>query len=156
MGVTGGPLYLFGPTGDADVLVEGTAGTAEYLLNPVVGISILIHVHIVVNAEVGDILGIEFAVHHGHLIHRTDIVIRTHRLDGILVRHLLEAGIGIVGNADLALRSGLCRHEHYTVGATAAINGGREGVLEDVDALDVGRRNVVNALYRESVHDIKR
>ena len=71
-----------------------------------------------------------------------------------LLPGLLNAVVGIVGHLGrLALGALLGRHEDHPVSTPRAVDGGGGGVLQDGDALDVGRVEEVDASGRDAVDD---
>ena len=116
-----------------------------------------VQVDIVEGAEVGGVVGGDIVADGGELILELHEVLGVHGLDGLLVGHGLETVVGIELHGNLlAFLRALGGHNHNTVRTTGTVDGGGESVLEDVNALDLGGRNVVDGFHGEAVHDVER
>ena len=130
-------------------------GAAEDLVDPVVGGHTLVEVHILVHAITG-------AVETGDIVLEERIlVLGAHEIvcvlgnECVLVCHLLYAGIGVEVDGNFAFLTALGGDDYNTVCTAATVDSGGEGVLQHVDALDVGGRDVGDALHGESVNDVE-
>ena len=86
------------------------------------------------------------------LIHEDGVLLGVEQAN--LLPGLLDAVVGIVGHLGrLALGALLGRHEDHPVSTPRAVDGGGGGVLQDGDALDVGRVEEVDASGRDAVDD---
>ena len=89
------------------------------------------------------------------LVHEDGVLFGVEQTD--LLPRLLDAVVGVVGHlGGLALAALLGGHEDDPVSTTCAVNGGGCGVLQDGDALDVGRVEEVDAPGRDAVDDPQR
>ena len=156
MRVAGSPPYLVRTSGYRKVVAEVRAGVSEHLSDPVISLHILIEPHIIIDTEIRDVIIFIAAPDHGQFVLVLHEVIRAVHLDGILVRHPFLSPIGVVAYREFAAGSALSSDEDYAVRSTGTVDGCREGIFQDIDALDVGSRNVGNAFHRETVHNIKR
>ena len=66
----------------------------------------------------------------------------------LIINTILHHGLAFLGT--------LGGDEDYTVGTTGTIDGGRSRILQDVDALDVVGRNIVNRRNLYTIDDEKR
>ena len=73
-----------------------------------------------------------------------------------LLGNLFPAVVSIVAHLGLTFLTALGGNEDYTIGTAATVDGGRRGVFQDGDVLDVVRWNIADALYGETVNDVKR
>ena len=154
--VAGSPSHLVRTSGYGNVMAEVGARIAEHLPDPVVALDSFVKADVLVQSEVWHVLVFIVAPDHGKLVLVLHEAVRILYLDGILVRHPFLSPVGIVAHGELAACTAFCRHEDHTVGTAGSVDGSREGILQDVNALDVGCRYVGDALDRESVHYIKR
>ena len=156
VGVAGCPSDLVGASGNGKVVAEVGAGISEYLTDPVIPLEVFIEVHIIIDTEIRDVIIFIAAPDHGKFVLVLHKVIRAVHLDGILVRHPFLSPVCIVADGEFAAGTAFSGDEDYTVRSTGTVDGCREGIFQDIDALDVGSRNVGNAFHRETVHNIKR
>ena len=68
----------------------------------------------------------------------------------------LEDGPSRVGDGSLTLGAALRGHEDDAVTRLGTVDGGGGGVLQDLDGLDQGRVQILDAAYHEAVHYIER
>ena len=89
------------------------------------------------------------------LIHEDGVLLGVEEAN--LLPRLLEAVVGVIGHLGrLALGALLGRHQDDPVSTPCTIDGGGGGVLEDGDALDVGRVEEVDAPGRDAIDDPQR
>ena len=157
VGITEGPVVVFAAAADGSVNIERTAGIAEHSVHPVVGGSAGVQVNIGEGAEVRGVVAVQVVTDGAQFILELHEVLRIHRLDGLLVGHGLETVVGIEFHGNLlSFLGALGGHNHNTVRTTGTVDSGGESVLEHVDGSNLGGRDVVDALYREAVHDVQR
>ena len=130
--------------GDIDVVLDDGGVLVEDGFHPVgalpEGIGIVVD---------GGVAGVELAlVHHDGILGGVE--------HGGLAPGILHTIGKVVGDDGLPFGTGLGGHEDHAVGRAGAVDGGGSGVLEDVDALDVVRVDVVDAAGRHPVHDVER
>ena len=157
--VAKGVFHLVGAAYNREVVVERVADAAEGLLLPVVGGHVVVLVNVFpVAEEIGEgrrvglviLLGLE----HFQLVVPLHIVFGAEHVER--VGHLLPRIVGIVGHLSLALLAALGRDEDNAVGTARTVDGRRRSVLEHVDGLDVGRRDVADVVDGETVNDVER
>ena len=56
--------------------------------------------------------------------------------------HVLHAEVAVKRNHCLAFLALLGGHQYYTIGSLRTVDGSRRGILQDIDALDIGRVQV--------------
>ena len=77
--------------------------------------------------------------------------------DFLLSPGVLPAIAAIIINGSLSLFAGAGGHEDHAVGGTCTVDGGRGGVLQDFDRLDViGVEVVDTSIDRHSIHNVER
>ena len=157
MRIAQGPAGVVGTAGYRKVGAEGRTRLSENGIHPIVYRSALVQVDIVERAEIRQIIGIDLSADGSQFVLELDEVLGIHRLEGVLVRHRLQSIVGIELHGNLlALVGALGRHDDDTVRTAATVDGRGEGILEDVDGLDLRRRDVIDRLDRETVHDVER
>ena len=151
-------LGLVGTTTDAQVVVPGVGGTHQ-ILHIVVGRYILVVVQVVavgrteaivlcnVTAIAGTIKG---QIRPGVI----DVLVSALGFDEfgiplcLIINTILHHGLAFLGT--------LGGDEDYTVGTTGTIDSGRSRILQDVDALDVVGRDVINRRNLYTIDDEER
>lgn len=156
VGITGRPRELLAATGHRDVMVEHPAFAAEHLVHPVVAGHARIHVHILPQTVVALVVTAQVALQHGVLVLRTDEVVGVLRNQRILVGHVLETVVEVVIHRDAVRSAALGSHDDNAVRTARTVDGGREGILQHVDRLDIRSRDVGDALHGETVDDVER
>ena len=114
----------------------------------------------VVYVSVGIMYGVERSPVDGRhagvepcLVHDAHVFARVEHVK--LAAHGLPAYIPVVRDLACAFLSALCRDENHAVGSLRAVDGGRGGILEHVDAFDVGRVEVGD-VTGDAVDEIER
>ena len=156
MGVTDSPLDLVGAAGNAEVVREVVTGTAEYLIDPVIGGHALVEVHILEHSVAGSVETGNIVAEQRIFILSADKVVCILRDEGTLVGHVLHACVGIEVYGNLAFLTALGGHDDNTVSTAATVDCGGECILQHIDALDVGSRDIGDAFHGEAVHDVQR
>ena len=82
-----------------------------------------------------------------------DEVITTHQRALVEV---LQSGLRGIVDGSLAVRTALGGHQDDTVTSLRTIDGGGGGVLQDLDGLDQGRIQILDAIHLQTVHDVER
>ena len=155
--VTEGPVVVLTAAGDGEVGGEGAARAAEDGIDPVVGGDVLVQVDVAETAEIRLVVVVDVAAEGSELILELDEILGVHHLDGIPVRHGLEAVVGVELDGDLlAFFRALGGHDDDAVRTAGTVDRRGEGILQDVDRLDLGGRDVVDGFHREAVHDVER
>ena len=156
VGIADGPVHALAASAHGEVGGEGGTGLSEDGLDPVVGGHALVQVDILEVAEVRVVVGGEVVTDDAQLILELHVVVGVHSLDGALVGHGLETPVSIELDRNLlAFLGALGGDNHNAVGTTGTVDGGGESILEDVNGLDLGGRNVVDGFHREAVHDVE-
>ena len=132
----------------------GQGWVAHQLVLPVVGGLSLVDVKVVGVAEVAA-EGVLLAV-----VVVCGIQLVLHKL--VSVKHFLLAGqprklsVGVEVYLHLTSLGRLGGYDNNTVTTSGTINGGQGSILQYVDALDVGRRNVVDVVCLETINNVQR
>ncbi len=157
VGITEGPVVVLAAAADGSVDVERAAGIAEHGVHPVVGGHTAVQVNVGEGAKVRGVVAAEVITDGAQFVLELHEVLRVHSLDGLLVGHGLETVVGIEFHGNLlAFLRALGGHNHNTVRTTGTVDSGGESVLQNVDGSDFRGGDVVDALYRETVHDVQR
>ena len=158
VGIAEGILDVLRTTVDVDVVVEGIARAAVDEVLPVVGGDVVVHVDVLIVAEVvgvgGNLLRIVVVLQQGELILPCGIVARADDIH--LLGNLLPRVVGVVAHLGLAFLTALGGDEDNAVGTTRTVDGGGGCILQHGDVLDVVGRNVADSVNGESVDDVKR
>ena len=146
------------PVGGLDVVaVPGAAGPALHDVAPGIRVATAVEDLVVVvlgrSAGARIVLGIQVVVSRTTPV---DVLAGGHP-GALVLDDLVGEGAG-VADMHLALGTLLGGHEDDTVGAAGTVDGGRGGVLQDLDGLDILRVEVLDraAHHRNAVHDIQR
>ena len=154
LGERGAEAQLLVTTIYGNIVHLGQGRIAHQLILPVVGSLCLVDVKVVRVTEV-TAEGVLLAV----------AVIRSIQLilnEFVSIQHFLlacqprELTIGIEINLHL---TSLCRfssNDNYTITTSCTINSGEGSILQYIDTLDIGRRDVVDVVSLESIDDKQR
>ena len=157
VGIAEGPVHIVTAARDGEVGGEGITHVAEDRIDPIVTFQAFVQVDIGKVAEVRLVIGAEVVADDTEFVLELHEVLRIHRDDGAGVGHFLETVVRVELHGDpLSLFGTLGGHDDDTVRTAASVDGRGEGVLQDVDGLDLGGRDVVDGLHREAVHDVER
>ncbi len=69
---------------------------------------------------------------------------------------MADRTLSVERHLSLAFLSRFCGHDNYTVTTLRAIDGCERGILQDVDRLYVGRRNIIDVIGLKAVDDVER
>ena len=153
---------LVASSGHGHVVLLRESG-AEHLVDvvhvvPTVGRVTVGHRCDILRSKVRIVLGAVGDGSAGQLVHHVRHIIIVGELRA--VHELREIGVhrhterGVIGDGGLLLRSPLGRDDHHAARAFQSVHSGRRSVLEDRDALDVIRIDVVDVTHRKSVHNV--
>ena len=157
VGVAEGPVEVLSAAGDGSVGAVGGSHVAEHHSHPIVALEAAVEVDVAETAEVRHVVGADVVADGGELILELHEVLGIHRDDGVLVGHHLASVVAVELHADLlALLRALGGHDDDAVRTAATVDGRGECVLEDVDARDLGRGDVVDGFHGEAVDDVER
>ena len=120
-------LDILGTTIDVDVVIKGVTGTAVNQILPIVGGNIVVHIQILIVAEIigvrRDLLRIVIVLQQGQLVLPGSIVACAQHI--LLLGNLLPAVVSIVAYLGLTLLTALGGYQDNTISTTATIDGGR-------------------------------
>ena len=106
--------------------------------------------------SIGSVPVAELAVHIVLTVLESDVTEHVLAVHERALGVVLQSGLGGVGHGSPAFFTALGGHEHDTVTGLSTVDGGGGGVLQDLDGLDHGRIQVLDAAHLQTVHDVQR
>ena len=144
------------------IVLLGDAGTEDLLdvvdIVPAVGGIAVGHGRHILLGEIRDVFAGRCDGAVRHLVHHLGRIVIIGELGAI--HELREIGIhgsthgSVVGDMDIAPVALLGRDDDHAAGCLEAVHRSGSTVLQDGDAFDVGRVDVIDIVHREAVHDI--